>query len=45
MLEAMKMETTINAPVEGIIDNIHVKTGIQIEAGDLLVTIGPLPVA
>jgi len=40
VLEAMKMETTINAPVEGTIENIHVKTGIQIEAGDLLVTIG-----
>jgi pyruvate carboxylase len=39
VLEAMKMETTINSPVEGTIETIHIKTGTQVEAGDLLVTI------
>ncbi|MGV3484636.1 MAG: pyruvate carboxylase, partial [Planctomycetaceae bacterium] len=40
VLEAMKMETTINAPVGGTVERIHIKTGTQIEAGDLLLTIG-----
>ncbi len=39
VLEAMKMETTINSPVAGTIEKIHISTGTQIEAGDLLVTI------
>ncbi len=40
VLEAMKMETTINAPIAGTIEQVAVTTGIQVEAGDLLVTIG-----
>jgi len=34
--EAMKMETTIQAPADGRIKSIHVKAGDSIEAGDLL---------
>ena len=34
--EAMKMETTITSPVDGIVSEIHVKAGSRIESGDLL---------
>jgi pyruvate carboxylase len=40
VLEAMKMETTINSPVAGTVEQIHLSTGTQIESGDLLITIG-----
>ncbi len=39
VLEAMKMETTINAPLSGTIMGIQTPAGTQVEAGDLLVTI------
>ncbi|MCA9136936.1 MAG: biotin/lipoyl-binding protein, partial [Planctomycetales bacterium] len=39
VLEAMKMETTINAPKSGIIKSIHAPPGTQVEAGDLLAVI------
>ena len=35
-LEAMKMETTITAESDGEVVEIHVKSGSQVEAGDLL---------
>ncbi|MDR7001761.1 pyruvate carboxylase [Neobacillus niacini] len=35
--EAMKMETTIQAPLEGIVKNIHVLSGEGIQPGDLLI--------
>ncbi|SFI61301.1 pyruvate carboxylase [Thermoflavimicrobium dichotomicum] len=35
--EAMKMETTVQAPADGVIKSILVKTGDMIEAGDLLI--------
>ena len=35
--EAMKMETTIQAPFDGVIKEIHVKNGDSIETGDLLI--------
>lgn len=38
-LEAMKMETTINAERDGKIGQVLVQAGSQVEAGDLLVTI------
>ena len=41
VLEAMKMETTINAPTEGLIGHLAVAAGSQVEAGDLLATIVP----
>lgn len=37
--EAMKMETTITAPIDGIVSEIHVKAGQRIESGDLLIVI------
>ncbi|KAA5547141.1 pyruvate carboxylase [Roseiconus nitratireducens] len=39
VLEAMKMETTINAPKSGMIKRIQTPAGTQVEAGDLLVII------
>lgn len=38
-LEAMKMETTIAAESEGKVAAVHVTTGTQVEAGDLLITL------
>jgi pyruvate carboxylase len=35
-LEAMKMETTINAERDGKVDQVLVKPGVQVETGDLL---------
>lgn len=36
-LEAMKMETTVYAEVEGTVDQVLVKPGSQVEAGDLMI--------
>jgi len=41
VLEAMKMETTINAPVDGTVKAIHTPPGTQVAAGDLLAVIQP----
>ena len=38
-LEAMKMNTMVAAPADGIVQTIHVKPGDAIEEGDLLVTL------
>lgn len=38
-LEAMKMETTINAESDGKIEEVLVKAGSQVETGDLLVVV------
>ena len=35
--EAMKMETTIQAPFDGVIEEIHVTAGESISTGDLLI--------
>lgn len=43
VLEAMKMETTINAPVNGIIKSIAASPGTQVESGDLLLTLSGQP--
>jgi pyruvate carboxylase len=40
-LEAMKMQTTLYAPVDGVIDEIHVQAGETVEARDLLLTMRP----
>jgi pyruvate carboxylase len=37
--EAMKMETTIAAPISGIVSQIHVAAGSRIESGDCLMKI------
>jgi pyruvate carboxylase len=39
VLEAMKMETTINAPADGVVTKIHTPPGTQVEAGDLLAVV------
>ncbi|MEM9396394.1 MAG: acetyl-CoA carboxylase biotin carboxylase subunit [Pseudomonadota bacterium] len=39
VLEAMKMEHTLTAEVDGIVSNIQVKQGQQVSANDLLLTI------
>ena len=36
-LEAMKMYTTINAPSDGVVDEIHAQVGDAVESKDLLV--------
>jgi pyruvate carboxylase len=38
-LEAMKMETTIAAEHAGKVACVHVTTGVQVDAGDLLITL------
>jgi len=38
VLEAMKMETTINAPCDGVVERITAKAGTQVAAGELLLT-------
>ena len=35
-LEAMKMQTTIYAPVDGVVDQIGVQVGDAVESKDLL---------
>jgi pyruvate carboxylase len=37
-IEAMKMETSINAERDGRVAEIHAKPGSQVSAGDLLLT-------
>ncbi|MEM6471891.1 MAG: pyruvate carboxylase, partial [Planctomycetota bacterium] len=39
VLEAMKMETTINAPKTGVVKKIQTPAGTQVSAGDLLVVL------
>ncbi|QDS97220.1 pyruvate carboxylase [Adhaeretor mobilis] len=36
-LEAMKMETTVNAEVDATVAKVHVSAGVQVEAGDLMI--------
>ncbi len=38
-LEAMKMESTVQAERDGVIEQLLVKSGTQVEAGDLLVIV------
>jgi pyruvate carboxylase len=38
-LEAMKMETSINSEREGEVAQLFAQSGIQVEAGDLLLVI------
>jgi len=39
MLEAMKMQTMISAPLDGVIDEIHVALNDTVESKDLLMTL------
>jgi pyruvate carboxylase len=43
VMNAMKMETTVNAPVSGIIKRVLIKENDALAAGDLLVEIEPAP--
>jgi pyruvate carboxylase len=38
-LEAMKMQTTIYAATNGVVDQIHVPIGDTVESKDLLITL------
>jgi pyruvate carboxylase len=42
MMEAMKMQTTVYAPVDGIVDALHVAAGDTVESKDLLVKLRPV---
>ena len=37
MMEAMKMQTTVSAPVDGVVETINVQIGDTVESKDLLV--------
>jgi glutaconyl-CoA decarboxylase len=39
VLEAMKMENDITAPSEGIVNAIHVASGVTVQTGDPLVSL------
>ena len=38
-LEAMKMQTTIYAPRDGVVEQLHARVGETVESKDLLVTL------
>ncbi|WSY86756.1 5-oxoprolinase/urea amidolyase family protein [Streptomyces sp. NBC_00876] len=41
-LEAMKMESRVHAPADGVVDRILTRPGAQVEAGTALLTLAPL---
>ena len=41
VLEAMKMENTLPAPVDGVIKQIPLQAGAKVSQGDVLLVIGP----
>ncbi len=43
ILEAMKMENEICAENDGVVEEVHVCDGQAVEAGQVLVTLGPTP--
>jgi pyruvate carboxylase len=36
-MEAMKMQTTVSAPIDGVVEEIHVSLGETVESKDLLI--------
>ena len=40
-LEAMKMETAVNAELDGTIREVTIQPGCRVETGDLLIVIDP----
>ena len=41
--EAMKMETSLRAPRHAVVEDVLVRQGDTVEAGDLLLRLGPVP--
>ena len=41
MMEAMKMQTTVYAPCDGVVAELHVALGDTVDAKDLLVRLRP----
>jgi|SRR5690625_3995242 len=41
IIESMKMETTFAAPRDGVVQRIHVETGVTFNKGDALLTLEP----
>jgi pyruvate carboxylase len=41
--EAMKMETSVRSPRHAIVEELHVRQGDAVDAGDLLLRLGPVP--
>lgn len=41
VLSAMKMEMTIESPMDGIVKSVHVNNGQKVEAQDLVVEVEP----
>jgi len=39
ILESMKMEMVVEAPVAGLVTRVHVREGQPVEEGDLLLTL------
>jgi propionyl-CoA carboxylase alpha chain len=39
VLEAMKMEHVVRAPADGVVEEVHVEAGQQVDAGALLVVL------
>ena len=37
MMEAMKMQTTVYAPADGVVEALHAQVGDTVESKDLLV--------
>jgi pyruvate carboxylase len=42
LMEAMKMQTTVYAPVDGIVTEVHVALGDTVESKDLLIKLKPV---
>jgi pyruvate carboxylase len=43
VIEAMKMESTITAPISGRVDRVAISSGTRVERGDLLLVLAPKP--
>ena len=39
VIEAMKMETSVVARMSGVVDQVYIKEGSNVKAGELLITI------
>jgi len=41
--EAMKMETSLRSPRHAVVEEVLTQQGASVEAGDLLLRLGPVP--